>query len=59
DLRSNKPYKADAATIVTSVTDRSERDITKRVDDLMIDWLVLERQLQIWSYLTRNKKIRV
>jgi hypothetical protein len=40
--------------IVISVTDRSERDITKRFDELMIDWLVVERQLQAWSHLTRN-----
>lgn len=58
--RSNKPCKADATTITMSVTDRSERDITKRFDELMIDWLVVERQLQAWSHLTCNgKKIRI
>ncbi|CEF85343.1 unnamed protein product [Fusarium graminearum] len=35
--RSNEPCKADATTITMSVTDRSERDITKRFDELMID----------------------
>jgi hypothetical protein len=58
--RSNKPCKADATTIVMSVTDRSERDITKRFDELVIDWLAVERQLQTWSHLTRNgKKMRI
>ena len=33
----SKPYKADATTVIISVNDRSERDITKRFDELQID----------------------
>jgi hypothetical protein len=32
-------------TVVVSVTERSERDLTKRFDDTSIDWAVIERQL--------------
>lgn len=50
----NKPCAADATTIVMSVTERSERNVTKRFDEIKIDWLVVERQLQTWSHLTHN-----
>ncbi|EHK19848.1 uncharacterized protein TRIVIDRAFT_47145, partial [Trichoderma virens Gv29-8] len=42
----NKQYAADATTIVISVTERSERNITKQFDKIKVDWLVVERQLQ-------------
>ena len=55
-----KPYKADAATIVISVNDRSERDITKRFKELQIDWPIIEKQLQAWSHLLRiGKTLRI
>ncbi|KKO97606.1 hypothetical protein THAR02_10286 [Trichoderma harzianum] len=37
-----------------SVTERSERNVTKRFDEIKVDWLVVERQLQTWSHLTHN-----
>ena len=40
-----KSYKADATTVVISVNDRSERDITKHFKKLQINWTVVERQL--------------
>ncbi len=48
-----KPYKVEATTIVVSVNDRSERDITKRFEGLQIDWPMLEGKLQAWSNLLR------
>jgi hypothetical protein len=55
-----KPCKADATTIVMSVNDRSERDITKRFEELQIDWLIVENKLQVWSHLLCiGKRLRV
>jgi len=55
-----KPCKADATIIVLSVNDRTERDITKRFEELNIDWPVVESKLQAWSYLLRiGKRLRV
>ena len=52
--------KCDDTTIVTSVTDRSQRDFTKRFDDTDIDWSVIEKQLIGWGELFRyGKKLRV
>lgn len=43
-----------------SVTDRSERDLTKRFDELNIDWEVVEDQLMAWSHLLFDgKNLRV
>ncbi|KAL7940201.1 hypothetical protein V8C42DRAFT_338230 [Trichoderma barbatum] len=50
----NKQCAADATTIVMSVTKRSERNVTKRFDEIKVDWQVVERQLQTWSHLTHN-----
>ncbi len=55
-----KLCKADATTIVLSVNDRTERDITKRFEELHIDWPVVESKLQAWSHLLRiGKRLRV
>lgn len=55
-----KPCEAEATTIVISVNDRSEHDITKRFDKLQIDWPVVERQLQAWSHFLRiGKRLRI
>ena len=34
----NRHIRCDDTTVVASVTDRSERDLTKRFDDIDIDW---------------------
>lgn len=55
-----KPYKADATTIVISVNNRAELDITKHFKELQLDWPVVERQLQTWSHLLHiGKTLRI
>lgn len=41
-----KPYEVKATTILLSVNDRSEQNITKHFEKLHIDWAIVERQLQ-------------
>jgi len=53
-------FSADETTVVVSVTDRIERDVNKRFDDLNIDWKILEKQLETWSLLLRiRKRLRI
>jgi len=43
-----------------SVTERSKRDLTKRFDEVDVDWFLVERQLSQWSESFRaGKKLRV
>lgn len=59
-LPSNKAFRADDTNIVLSVTDRSERDLVKRFDELDIDWRVIEKQLEAWGHLFRaGKRLRM
>ncbi|KXH45933.1 hypothetical protein CSAL01_09161 [Colletotrichum salicis] len=52
-LPSTKTFEAVDTDVVVSVTDRSQRDLVKRFDELDIDWTILEAQLQRWGHLTR------
>lgn len=55
-----KKYVPEETIVVVSVTDRSERDLTKRFDELNVDWQMVEEQLYKWSPLFRaGKKLRV
>ncbi|KAK5651141.1 hypothetical protein OQA88_13235 [Cercophora sp. LCS_1] len=59
-LPSNKVYKAEETNVVVSVTDRSERNLVKRFDELDIEWAILEKQLQTWSRrFLAGKRFRV
>jgi hypothetical protein len=56
----NRPIRCDDTTVVASVNDRSERDLTKRFNGTNIDWSVIEKQLVGWGELFRSgKKLRL
>jgi hypothetical protein len=44
-LANNRTVKCEDTKVVVTVTERLERDLTKRFDDTDIDWSVIERQL--------------
>ncbi|KAK0627101.1 hypothetical protein B0T14DRAFT_493284 [Immersiella caudata] len=46
----NKCHEPDETNVVVSITDRSQRDLTKRFDELDIDWGAIENQLVAWSH---------
>jgi hypothetical protein len=59
-LAKNRPINSEDTNVVVSVTERSQRDLTKRFDDTDIDWGVLERQLIKWAeFFYAGKKLRL
>jgi hypothetical protein len=52
-VSSNKRVIPDDTNVVVSVTDRSERDLTKRFDETEIRWPVIEEQIVAWGELFR------
>jgi hypothetical protein len=59
-LAKNRHVMSEETNVVISVTDRSQRDVTKRFDDTNVEWSVIERQLVLWSDLFQaGKKLRV
>jgi hypothetical protein len=59
-LPQNRAVRCDETNVIVSVTGRSERDLTKRFDDIDIDWSIVEKQLLAWEELFRSgKKLRV
>ncbi|KAF6796396.1 hypothetical protein CSOJ01_13214 [Colletotrichum sojae] len=55
-LPSTKTFEAVDTDVVVSVTDRAQRDLVKRFDELDVNWSMLETQLQVWSHLTQVGK---
>ena len=59
-MQKKRSVRSEDTNVVVSVTDRKERDLTKRFDDTTIDWAVIERQLVAWGELYRvGKKLRL
>jgi hypothetical protein len=59
-LSPSKRVTCEDTNVVVSVTDRSERDLTKRFDDRDIDWFLVERQFLAWGESFRaGKRLRV
>jgi hypothetical protein len=56
----NRHVEFDDTSVVVSVNDRSQRDLTKRFDNMDVDWSVIERQLIRWGEFFRaGKRLRV
>ena len=52
--------QCDDTNVTVSVTDRTQRDLVKRFDDLGIDWPIIAKQLEEWGERFRSgKKLRV
>ncbi|KAF3029167.1 hypothetical protein E8E12_000089, partial [Didymella heteroderae] len=48
-LPPSKRVACEETNVVVSVTERSQRDLTKRFDEMDIDWCLVERQLAQWG----------
>ncbi|KAH7112603.1 hypothetical protein B0J13DRAFT_461201, partial [Dactylonectria estremocensis] len=60
EIAKSKPCKPGSTTVVMSVNDRSEPNITKRFKELGIDWPIVEKQLHAWSHLLRiGKRLKI
>jgi hypothetical protein len=58
--KQNRSLKSDFTSVVVSVTQRKEPDLTKRFNNTSIDWAVIESQLLAWGELYRaGKKLRL
>lgn len=56
----NRSIRCEDTSVVASVADRSQRDLTKQFESIDIDWLCIERQLIEWGELFRySKKLRI
>ncbi|KAH7248180.1 hypothetical protein B0J15DRAFT_401062, partial [Fusarium solani] len=53
-------YEPDEITVVVSVEKRSERNLRKRFDGLIVDWKTIEDKLRSWAPLFREgNKLRI
>jgi hypothetical protein len=50
-IASNRRVGPDDTTIVVSVKDRSQRDLTRRFENTDIDWITVEQQQLAWDPL--------
>lgn len=58
--RKSRSVRPEDTNVVVSVTQRKERDLTKRFSDTSIDWAVVENQLIAWGeFYHADKKIKL
>ncbi|KFA81770.1 hypothetical protein S40288_11566 [Stachybotrys chartarum IBT 40288] len=56
----NKTYRPEETNVVVSVSDRAERNLSKRFKEFDIEWGIIENQLEAWGHLFRaGRRLRV
>ena len=59
-LGPNRHVRCDDTEVKVSISDRTQRDLVKRFDDLDISWPIIAKQLEAWGERFRSgKKLRV
>ena len=59
-LGPNRHVRCDDTELKVSISDRTQRDLVKRFDDLDISWPIIAKQLEAWGERFRSgKKLRV
>lgn len=59
-LEPNRYVGCDDTKVKVSASDRTQRDLAKRFDDLEISWPIIAKQLEAWGERFRSgKKLRV
>lgn len=55
-IASDRRVRLDDTSVVVSVNDSSQRDLTKNFEGTSIDWTIVEKQLLSWAHLYRLGK---
>ncbi|EKV11632.1 Short chain dehydrogenase/reductase family protein [Penicillium digitatum PHI26] len=56
EIASDRRVRLDDTSVVVSVNDSSQRDLTKNFEGTSIDWTIVEKQLLSWAHLYRLGK---
>ncbi|KAJ9658920.1 hypothetical protein H2201_007570 [Coniosporium apollinis] len=52
----NRQVQCDDTNVIVSVSDRTQRDLVKRFDELKIEWPIIAKQLEEWSERFRSEQ---